>query len=179
VLRVNGKEHGFVLSFGTAVNYLRLYYAMEKQGTVHAASLLVRLIFSALAGTHLARAVFQATQADIECDGEPIPFRQFTFFFAATGRPDRARLPPDVPRHRKRGYMHLLGRPDSGDAPHPARAPLYRGFPTGEPMLFDNLGRRATIRFFRPEAYMLDGRHPPAGGAARRGRRMSVTLIRA
>jgi hypothetical protein len=34
---------------------------------------------------------------------------------------------------------------------------LYRGFPTGEPSLFDNLGRRLVVRFFRPEHYMLDG----------------------
>src|SRR5207244_1982943 len=61
LLRVNGVEHGCVLSFGTAVNYLRAYYAMEKQGPLHAARLLARLIFSALAGTHAARAVFQAT----------------------------------------------------------------------------------------------------------------------
>src|SRR5262249_20555461 len=67
LLRVNGLEHGFVLSFGTAVNYLRLYYAREKQGPTQAALLLTRLILSALAGTHSARAVFQATQADVEC----------------------------------------------------------------------------------------------------------------
>ena len=44
VLRVNGVEHGFVLSFGTAVNYLRAYYALEKQGPWQAARLLGRLI---------------------------------------------------------------------------------------------------------------------------------------
>ena len=34
---------------------------------------------------------------------------------------------------------------------------IYRGFPTGEPTLFDNLARHLVIRFFRPEHYMLDG----------------------
>jgi hypothetical protein len=34
---------------------------------------------------------------------------------------------------------------------------VYRGFPTGEPTLFDSLGRRIVIRFFRPEYYMIDG----------------------
>jgi len=84
LLCVNGGEHGFVLSFGTAVNYLRLYYAMEKQGAVQAAGLLTRLILSALAGTHLSRAVFQATQADVECDGEPVPVPAVHVLFAAT-----------------------------------------------------------------------------------------------
>ena len=178
VLRVNGKEHGFVLSFGTAVNYLRLYYAMEKQGTVHAASLLVRLIFSALAGTHLARAVFQATQADIECDGEPIPFRQFTFFFAATVDRIALGFRPTYLGSRKRGYMHLLGGPIPAMRLIRRVIRVYRGFPTGEPMLFDNLGRRATIRFFRPEAYMLDGDILPPAERLEVDVACRVTLIR-
>src|SRR5262245_60427663 len=39
LLRVNGVEHGFVVSFGTAVNYLRLYYSRERQGALQAARL--------------------------------------------------------------------------------------------------------------------------------------------
>jgi hypothetical protein len=157
LLRVNGVEYGFVLSFGTAVNYLRLYYAMEKQGVLRAAGLLTRLIFSALAGTHISRAVFQATAADVECDGEPVPFRQFTFFFAATVDRIALGFRPTYLGTRKRGYMHLLGGPIPAMRLIRRAIRIYRGFPTGDPMLFDNLGRRATIRFFRPEAYMLDG----------------------
>mgnify|MGYP006269892737 CR=1 FL=1 len=36
VLRVNGEELGFVLGFGTAVNYLRAYYALDQQGPLPA-----------------------------------------------------------------------------------------------------------------------------------------------
>jgi len=175
---VNGVEHGFVLSFGTAVNYLRLYYAMEKQGAVQAASLLLRLIFSALAGTHLSRAVFQATNADIECDGEPVPFRQFTFFFAATVDRIALGFRPTYLGSRKRGYMHLLGGPIPALRLIRRAVRLYRGFPTGEPMLFDNLGRRATIRFFRPEVYMLDGDILPAAERLEVDVACRVTLIR-
>ncbi len=157
LLRVNGAEHGFVLSFGTTVNYLRLYYALDKQGTVPAARLLLRLILSAVAGTHAARAVFQAVAADVECDGEPLPFRQFTFFFAATVDRIALGFRPTYLATRKRGYMHVLGGPVPAVRLIRRAVRIYRGFPTGEPALFDNLGQRLTIHFFRPEAFMIDG----------------------
>jgi diacylglycerol kinase (ATP) len=157
LLRVNGVEHGFVLSFGTAVNYLRLYYALDRQGVLPAARLLFRLIVSAVAGTHAARAVFQAVAADAECDGEPLPFRQFTFFFAATVDRIALGFRPTYLATRKRGYMHVLGGPATAVRLIRRVVRIYRGFPTGEPSLFDSLGRRLTIRFFRPESYMIDG----------------------
>jgi len=157
LLRVNGEEHGFVLSFGTAVNYLRLYYASDKQGVVHAATLLGRLIASALAGSHLSRAVFQATAADVECDGTPVPFRQFTLFFAATVDRIALGFRPTYLGTRKRGYMHVVGGPIPAFRLIRRAVRVYRGFPTGEPTLYDNLARHATVRFFRPEHWMLDG----------------------
>jgi hypothetical protein len=36
-------------------------------------------------------------------------------------------------------------------------ARVYRGFPTDEPLLYDSLGKRLTIRFARPTHIMLDG----------------------
>jgi diacylglycerol kinase family enzyme len=157
VLRVNGVEHGFVLSFGTAVNYLRIYYAMEKQGPLQAARLLTRLILSALFGTHISRAVFQAIAADVECDGLPVPFRQFTFFFAATVDRIALGFRPTYLGTRKPGYMHVLGGPIPAIRLIRRAVRIYRGFPTYEPALYDNLARRLVVRFFKPEHYMLDG----------------------
>jgi hypothetical protein len=34
---------------------------------------------------------------------------------------------------------------------------IYRGFPTGEPELYDSLGQRLTMHFARPTTIMLDG----------------------
>src|SRR5437879_13489579 len=130
---------------------------MEKQGAVRAAGLLTRLIFSALAGTHAARAVFQATAADVECDGEPVPFRQFTFFFAATVDRIALGFRPTYLATRKRGYMHVVGGPVPALRLVRRAIRLYRGFPTNEPTLVDSLGRRVTIRFFRAEPSMLHG----------------------
>ncbi|HJQ84383.1 MAG TPA: diacylglycerol kinase family protein [Candidatus Binatia bacterium] len=178
LLRVNGAEHGFVLSFGTAVNYLRLYYASEKQGPVRAATLLTRLILSAIAGTHISRAVFQAIAADVECDGEPVPFRQFTFFFAATVNRIALGFQPTYLGTRKRGYMHVVGGPISAVRLVRRALRIYRGFPTGEPELFDNLARRTSVRFFRPEHWMLDGDILPPAERLDVDVACRVTLIR-
>jgi len=157
VLRVNGSEIGFLLSFGTAVNYLRAYYALERQGPWPATKLLGRLIASAVAGTHLSRAVFQMIEADIECDGEALPFRLFPFFFAGTIERIALGFQPTYLGNRKRGFFHVIG------GPVPARrlvrrvVRVYRGFPTGEPLLYDNVGQRLVIRFARPTHIMLDG----------------------
>ncbi len=178
VLCVNGAELGFLLGFGTTVNFLRAYYAMERQGPVAAARLLTRLIVSALFGTHISRAVFQAVEADIECDGEPIPFRQFPFFFAGTVERIALGFRPTYLGTRKRGYFHVIGGPVPARRLIRRAVRIYRGFPTGEPTLYDNLGRNLTIRFFKPTHWMLDGDIlPPAErldiNVARR-----VTLIR-
>jgi hypothetical protein len=157
VLRVNGDQLGFVLSFGTAVNFLRVYYARETQGPLWAARLLSRAIASAAFGTHLARSIFQAVEADIVCDDEPLPFRQFPFFFAATVRRIALGFQPTYLGDRKRGFCHVVG------GPVPARRLITyawrvkRGFPTNEPLLYDNICRRVAIRFAKPTHYMLDG----------------------
>jgi len=157
VLRVNGAELGFVLSFGTAVNFLRAYYARETKGPLHAAGLLARMIGSAVFGTRIARATVQAVPADIECDGEPLPFRQFTFFFAATVNQIALGFRPTYLGTRKRGYFHVVGGPIPPRRLIRRVVRIHRGLPTGEPTLYDNLGRHLEIRFERPVHYMLDG----------------------
>jgi diacylglycerol kinase family enzyme len=157
VMRVNGQELGFLLGFGTIVNFLRAYYAMDKQGPVQAARLLSRLIGSALVGTHVARAVFQPLECDVEIDGEKVPFRQFTFFLAATVDRIALGFRPTYLGTRKRGFFHVMGGPIPATRLIRRIVRIYRGFPTYEPLLCDNLGQRMVIQFFRPSYYMLDG----------------------
>jgi diacylglycerol kinase family enzyme len=178
LLRVNGTEYGFVLSFGTTVNFLRAYYAMDKQGPWQATRLLTRMIVSALVGTHIARAVFHSTAADVECDGLPVPFRQFTFFFAATVDRIALGFRPTYLATRKPGYLHVLGGPIPATRLIRRALRVYRGFPTGEPTLFDSIGRHVDIRFFRPEYYMIDGDILPPTASLEIDVPCRVTLIR-
>ena len=78
VLRVNGDQLGFVLSFGTAV-LSRVYYARRQCGPVWPRG-------AQRAGARLAPAIdLQAIEADIVCDDEVLPFRS-SLFFAGTVR---------------------------------------------------------------------------------------------
>jgi diacylglycerol kinase family enzyme len=157
VLRVNGGDVGFLLSFGTAVNYLRAYYALDRQGPGPATRLLARLMASAVAGSHLSRAVFQEVEADVDCDGEPLPFRLFPFFFAGTIERIALGFRPTYLGNRKRGFFHVIGGPVPARRLVRRAVRIYRGFPTGEPLLYDNVGQRLVIRFARPTHIMLDG----------------------
>lgn len=157
VLRVNGTELGFLLSFGTAVNFLRAYYALDEQGPWAATKLLGRMMASAVVGTHISRAVFQAIEADIQCDDEALPFRLFTFFFAGTVDQIALGFRPTYLALRKRGFFHVVGGPIAARRLIRRAMRVYRGFPLGEPELYDNVGRRLTIHFARPTHIMLDG----------------------
>jgi diacylglycerol kinase family enzyme len=160
VLRVTAGtsvELGFLLSFGTTVNFLRAYYALERQGPWPAATLLGRMMASAVFGTHISRAVFQAVEADIDCDADPLPFRLYTFFFAGTVDQIALGFKPTYLALRKRGYFHVVGGPIAARRLVRRAVRVYRGFPTGEPDLYDNVGRRLSIRFARPTHIMLDG----------------------
>src|SRR5262249_50384014 len=119
--------------------------------------LLTGLMVSAMAGTPLSRAVFQAVEADIECDDESLPFRLFPFFFAGTVERIALGFQPTYLGNRKRGYFHVVGGPVPARRLVRRAVRLYRGFPTGEPQLYDNVGRRLAIRFARPTHIMLDG----------------------
>ena len=160
VLRVTAGtsvELGFLLSFGTTVNFLRAYYALDRQGPWPATKLLSRMMASAVFGTHISRAVFQAIEGDAEVDGLPVPFRQFTFFFAATVDRIALGFRPTYLGTRKPGYMHVLGGPIPATRLIRRALRVYRGFPTYEPLLYDNLARVLSIRFFKPQHYMIDG----------------------
>ena len=157
MLRVNGDELAFVLSFGTAVNFLRAYYARKRKGPTRAAWLLARMIGSAVLGTHIARATVQAVHADIECDGEALPFRQFTWFFAATVDQIGLGFQPTYLGTRKRGFFHVVGGPIPPRRLVRHAVGIYRGHPLREPTLYDNVGQRLTIRFESPTHYLLDG----------------------
>ena len=121
----------------------------------------------------------ETIEADVEVDGLPVPFRQFTFFFAATVDRIALGFRPTYMGTRKPGYMHVLGGPISAVRLISKAIRVYRGFPTYEPALYDNLARNLCIRFFRPQHYMLDGDILPPADRLDVDVACRVTLIRA
>jgi diacylglycerol kinase (ATP) len=157
LLRVNGAQYGFVVGCGAVVNFLRAYYGEQGGGSAAAAALLGRLLWSNLAGTSFARSILQPVEADISCDDERVPFRLFTVVLAATVDQIALGFKPTYLGSRKRGYLHLVGGPFGPWEFIRNAGRLYRGLPTQDRNLYDNLAREVAMRFARPSAYMIDG----------------------
>lgn len=156
LIAVNGSEFGFLFGLGVIVNFLRVFYTSPKPGHLRAASLVAKLAVSATFGTSLARGAFQYFAADIDCDGERVPFRRFTLLLAMAIPHLPLGFRPAYLATRKRGHFHLLTGPIPGTR---ILANLHRfryGLPVHEETLYDNIAREVRIEFDRPTHYMID-----------------------
>ena len=138
------REIGFLLSFGTAVNYLRAYYALDTPGAVaggEAPRPPDRVGASPERTSRVRcsrRSRRTSTATASRCRSVCSPF-----FFAGTIEQIALGFQPDLPGHRGSAATST-----SSAARSPARRlvrramRVYRGFPTGEPLLYDNIGRQ-------------------------------------
>lgn len=157
LLLVNDEYAGFVMGCGLVANYLALYYDEPAPGPWTAVRLLVRLIASAAAGTSLVRGVFRRVEADVDCDGERVPFRTFTMILAGTVTNVALGFKPMYLAARKRHHFHLLAGPVQPLRIARKILRVRRGYPLDEPELYDNLAREVTVRFAAPTRFMMDG----------------------
>jgi diacylglycerol kinase family enzyme len=178
LLRVNDTQYGFAFGCGAVVNFLRAYYGAQQGGRLAAAALLAKVVLSAMMGSPFARSIVQPVEADITCDDERVPFRVFTVVLGATVDQIALGFKPTYLGARKRGYLHLVGGPVGAREFMRNITRFYRGFPTREARLYDNLAREVIVRFARPEPYMLDGDVLPPVRDLRVTTGPRVTLIR-
>lgn len=157
LLIVNEEHAGFVVGCGVVVNYLQLYYSEPRPGARTAVRLLARLVSSAVAGTSLVRGVFRRVEADIDCDGERVPFRTFTVILGGTVTHIALGFKPMYLAARKRHHFHLLAGPIGPLRLARKIVRFRRGWPLEEPEFYDNLARTVTIRFATPTRFMMDG----------------------
>lgn len=157
LIQVNGEHWGFMVGAGVVVNFLQVYYAQNTAGRGAAARLLARLLFSSVLGSALARRLLQRVEADIDCDGERVPHRQFTFIYASTIADIGLGFKAAYLATRKRGFFHLLAGPLDGSRVLRRLHRLRRGWPLGLDELYDNLARQVRVEFSRPSHYMIDG----------------------
>lgn len=157
LVAVDGSHFGFMVGSAAVVNFLRLYYGGGGRGRWAAAKLVARVGASALAGTALARTVFQRTEADIDCDGERVPHRRFTVIYASSIVDIGLGFKATYLATRKPGFFHLLAGPvRAGQVIHRLRR-LRRGWPLEMDELYDNLAAHVHVEFARPTEYMIDG----------------------
>jgi len=157
LISVNGTDYGYIIGAGLIVNFLRLYYSGKKPGPVRAFVLLAELGLSNVFGTSLIRGVVNPFEADIDCDGERVPFRAFTMMLASTVAHIGLGVKPFYLSARKRGYFHLLAGPASATELLGRIVRFFRGFPANLEQLHDTMAREVTIEFAEPTPYTING----------------------
>ncbi len=157
LIRVNGGDYGYIVGAGLIVNFLRLYYAGRRPGPVRAFFLLVLLGLSHFFHTSLIKGVVKEFEADVECDGERVPFREYTLLLASTVAHIGLGVKPFYLSARKRGYFHLMAGPATPGGLLLRLWRFFRGFPPRLDSLYDNMGRRVRIEFAEPQPYTING----------------------
>ena len=157
LISVNGTEYGYIVGAGLIVNFLRLYYSGKKPGPIRAFVLLIELGLSNVFRTSLIRGVVSPFEADIDCDGERVPFRAFTMMLASTVAHIGLGVKPFYLSARKRGYFHLLAGPASATLLLGRLLRFFRGFPANLVQLHDTMAREVTVEFAEPTPYTING----------------------
>jgi diacylglycerol kinase family enzyme len=160
LILVNGQAYAHTVGAAMMVSFLRLYYAGNEPTPLRAYRLMVRLGLSYFLSTSLIRSVAKPIEADVTCDGERLPFRQYTMLIAGTMPHIGLGVRPFYLGGRKRGFFHLLAGPCTpGELL--ARLPRFlRGLPAELPSLYDNVACRVRIEFAEPQCFTINGDIP-------------------
>ena len=157
LIAINGSDFGYIVGAGLIVNFLRLYYSGRKPGPIRAFFLLAMLGLSNIFGTSLITGVVKPFEADVECDGERIPFRAFTMILASTVAHIGLGVKPFYLSARKRGYFHVLAGPATPTELLGRLWRFFRGFPASLATLHDTMAREMRIEFAEPTPYTING----------------------
>jgi diacylglycerol kinase family enzyme len=157
LIHVPPAYHGFMVGCGVIVNFLHVYYGGRGRGRWAAAYWLGRAIASGFVGGSLARRILQGFRADIDCDGERVPHRNYNVLYASSIRDIGLGFVATYLATRKRGYFHLLAGYVGAAQVIVRLHRLRSGCPLEIPTLYDNLAKRVSVEFERPTHYMIDG----------------------
>ena len=157
LINVNGTDYGYIVGAGLIVNFLRLYYSGKNPGPLRAFWLLAQLGVSNIFRTSLIQGVVKPFDADIDCDGERVPFRAFTMVLASSVAHIGLGVKPFYLSARKRGYFHVLAGPATATQLLRRLGRFFRGFPANLERLHDTMARDVTIEFAEPTAYTING----------------------
>ncbi len=157
LMLINGRYLGYTVGAGMIVNFLRLYYAGRRPGPPRAMWLLARLGVSYFLGTSLIRSIARPIEADVTCDGERLPFRQYTLLVASSIPRIGLGVCPFYLSGRKRGYFHVLAGPSTPGELLLRLWRFYRGFPANLPSLYDNMAGKIRIELAEPQGFTVNG----------------------
>ncbi|TFH25661.1 MAG: hypothetical protein E4H03_00085 [Myxococcales bacterium] len=154
---VNGEHYGYIVGAGLITNFLRLYYSGRKPGPLRAFGLLSVCGISWIFGTSLIGAVVTTIEADVECDGEHVPYRGYTMILASSVAHIGLGVKPFYLSARKRGYYHLLAGSSTAGQLLGKLWRFFRGFPADLDNLYDNVAAHVVIEFAEPQPYTING----------------------
>ncbi len=157
LLCVDGRHYGFMFGNGFISNFLALYYEARDPSPASAMALLGRSLSSAMVGGSLVKRLLRPLEAQVSLDGETWPAVDYIALAAGTVddlgfgfRPFWAA--PDNP-----GKVHCLGFNCPPGAVVAELYRFYRGLPTKNPAIFDQLAHEMRIEANCPLDYMVDG----------------------
>jgi diacylglycerol kinase family enzyme len=153
---------GLIFVTGVAARWLELYYEGDDLGPRAAAAVVARVARSALAGTRLAREIFEARRVAIVVDGEHLEVERFTIMGAASVRDVGLGFRPFRSAGSDPERIHFLYT-DAGAARVCLELPAQRLGIHGPVSCLRHFSPRAVeLRFAAPERWSVDADlYPP------------------
>ncbi len=154
---------GLIFVSGVAARWLELYYEGDDLGPRAAAALTARIARSALAGSRLARELFEARRIAIVVDGEHLEVERFTILGAASVRDVGLGFRPFRSAGSDPERIHFLYT-DAGAARVCLELPAQRLGIHGPASCLHHFSPRAVeLRFAAPEPWSIDADlYPPS-----------------
>ncbi len=157
LLIINGSDYGYIVGAGAVVNFLNLYYGWGKRGSVGALVLFVTLGLSWILRTGLIKRVMQPIEADILCDGQRLPFDQFTILIGSSITHLGLGVKPFYLSDKEAGAYHFIAGTSTAGQLLSRLWCFFRGRPCGLDSLYDGSARSVSIRFAVPQAITING----------------------
>jgi diacylglycerol kinase family enzyme len=158
---------GLIFGNGVAARWLELYYKGEDLGPVAAGGLVVRIALSAIAGSDLARTLFEPCGVEITVDGARLDAREFTIAGAASVRDVGLGFRPFLSAGSDPDCFHFLHTSASA-ARLCAELPALRlGWYGPRSCLRHHRARVVEMRFASPEPWSMDADLYPATDSLR------------
>jgi diacylglycerol kinase family enzyme len=154
---------GLIFVTGVAARWLELYYEGDDLGPRAAAALVGRVARSALAGTRLAREIFEARRVAIMVDGEHLDVERFTIMGAASVKDIGLGFRPFRSAGSDPERLHFLYT-DAGAARVCIELPAQRLGIHGPASCLHHFSPRVVeLRFAAPESWSVDADlYPPS-----------------
>ena len=156
LLCVNGK-YSFLFGNGVVANFMKHYYDTGKPSPSHGVKVVAEGVFSAIAGTPLAKKWLKPVVADVTIDGEKQGLREFTSILAATIEDIGVGFKPWFRAFDEMDNFHILLFHGSAVQIIKEMPYFYFGRPPSPRLTAETLAKHVHLEAEEPFSYTLDG----------------------